>query len=113
MGCCSRTWKSVRIRSASRAGSLRPTRGAAQAGDPIASVLSDPRKRALAAQILGQAFVTAVAFVRENKEAVERIADLVIERQELYGDELMRLLNTQGFHRPDIDWAKEETWPRM
>ena len=92
---------------------MNRTRGAAQQGDPIASVLSDPRKRTLAAQILGQAFVTAVAFVRENKDAVERIADLVIERQELYGDELMRLLNTQGLRRPDIDWAKEDTWPLM
>ncbi len=81
--------------------------------DPIASVLNDPHKRALAAQILGQAYVTAENFVAANKDAVERIADLVIEKQELYGDELMQLLEQQHLRRPEIDWTKEETWPRM
>jgi ATP-dependent Zn protease len=92
---------------------MNRTRGGADHGDPIASVLGDPRKRALAAQILGQAFLTAVAFVRENKAAVERIADVVIERQELYGDDLMRLLDSQALRKPEIDWTKEQTWPQM
>ncbi len=92
---------------------MNRTRGAAQQGDPIASVLSDPRKRALAAQILGQSFLTAVAFVRENRAAVERVADIVIERQELYGDELVRLLDAQGLRKPEIDWMEEQAWPQM
>jgi ATP-dependent Zn protease len=81
--------------------------------NPIGSVLGDHHKRAYAAQILGQAYVTAENFIAANKEAVERIANAVIEKQELYGDELMRLLDAQGLKRPEIDWTKEETWPRM
>jgi cell division protease FtsH len=93
---------------------MNRTRGSADfGGDPVASVLQDPAKRALAAQILGQAYVTAENFILANKDAVERIADVVIERQELYGDELMRLLDAQKLTRPVIEWTKDETWPQM
>ena len=93
---------------------MNRTRGSADFhADPIASVLQDPAKRAMAAQILGQAYVTAENFIAANKEAVERIADAVVDKQELYGDELIRLLNSQTLRRPEIDWSKEETWPRM
>jgi ATP-dependent Zn protease len=81
--------------------------------DPIASVLNDRFKRAHAAQILGQAYVTAENFIAANKDGVERIAAEVIAKQELYGDELMQLLTAQHLQQPEIDWAKEETWPRM
>ena len=80
-------------------------------GDPIASVLQDPYKRALAAQLLGQAFVTAWNFARENKEAIERVADALLEKKELYGDELNDLLATQQLRKPEIDWTSEEAWP--
>jgi cell division protease FtsH len=93
---------------------MNRTRGSADfGGDPIASVLQDRDKRSLAAQILGQAYVTAENFIVANKDAVERIADAVIEKQELYGDDLMRLLDAQHLTRPEIDWTKEETWPQM
>ena len=54
-----------------------------------------------------------MAFVRENRAAVERVADTVIARQELYGDELVRLLDAQGLRKPEIDWMEEQTWPQM
>jgi ATP-dependent Zn protease len=93
---------------------MNRTRGSADfGGDPIASVLQDREKHALAAQILGQAFATAQNFMIANKESVEKIADAVIERQELYGDELVRLLDQQDLRRPEIDWTKEESWPQM
>src|SRR6266404_4678725 len=58
---------------------MNRTRGSADfGGDPIASILQDRAKRAYAAQILGQAFVTAQNFVAANKPAVEKIADAVI-----------------------------------
>jgi ATP-dependent Zn protease len=82
-------------------------------GDPIASVLGDPFKRKNAAQILGQAFSIAYNFVRENREAVERVANEVIEKKEIYGNELVALLDKQGLTKPEIDWAKEESWPRI
>jgi ATP-dependent Zn protease len=86
---------------------------AAFAPDPVASVLGDPFKRRYAAQILGQAYVTAENFIAANKDAVERIAEAVIEKGELYGDELVHLLDQQNLRKPEIDWSKEETWPRI
>jgi cell division protease FtsH len=92
---------------------MNRTRGMSFQQDPIASILQDQYKRRAAATILGQAFVTAHQFVAENKEAVERIANAVIEKQELYGDDLNRLLDSAALKKPEIDWTKEEIWPRM
>jgi cell division protease FtsH len=93
---------------------MNRTRGSADFhGDPIASVLNDPSKREHAAQILGQAYVTAENFVRANQEPIERVAATIIDRRELYGDELIRLLDAQHFVKPEIDYAKEETWPKI
>jgi ATP-dependent Zn protease len=93
---------------------MNRTRGSADfQGDPIASVLRDPYKAKLAAQFLGQAFVVAYAFIKANKEAVEKIADTVLQKQEIYGDELNRLLDSVRLQRPEIDFTKEETWPQI
>jgi hypothetical protein len=37
----------------------------------------------------------------------------VIEKGELYGDDLVGLLERQNLQKPEIDWLKEETWPRI
>jgi cell division protease FtsH len=87
--------------------------GSALNASPVASVLQDRFKRAYAAQILGQAYATAEYFIKTNKDAVERIAEAVIEKGELYGDELVRLLDAQHLVKPEIDWTKEEVWPRI
>jgi ATP-dependent Zn protease len=93
---------------------MNRTRGSADFhADPVASVLQDPFKRAVAAQIIGQAFLTAREFVALNKGAVEKIANAVIEKEELYGDDLNRLLDSVALKKPDIDWTKEEIWPQM
>ena len=68
-------------------------------------------KNAYAAQILGEAFTTAYNAIRVNKDAVDFIADTVLEKQEIFGDELMHLLNSQNLIKPDIDWTAEESWP--
>jgi cell division protease FtsH len=93
---------------------MNRTRGSADFhADPIASILQDPQKRAAAAQLMGQAFVMAHNLIRQNRDAVERIAEAVMDKKEIFGDDLVRLLNTAGLQKPDIDWTKEETWPRM
>jgi ATP-dependent Zn protease len=93
---------------------MNRTRGSADFhADPIASVLRDPYKVALAAQFLGQAFATAYAFVLHNKDKVEKIASEVEDRKEIFGDDLNRLLDSAKLVKPEIDWTKEETWPRM
>jgi ATP-dependent Zn protease len=81
--------------------------------NPIGGVLSDRDKRALAAQILGQAYVSAYNLIVANKDAVGKIADELVERREVFGDELVAILEGVGLQRPVLDLSKEETWPRM
>ncbi|MBI4172358.1 MAG: AAA family ATPase [Actinobacteria bacterium] len=81
--------------------------------NPIASVLGDRDKRSMAAQILGQAYVAAYNLVEHNREAVERIADVLAERKELFGDELIELLEAQQLELPDVDYREERAWPTM
>ncbi len=93
---------------------MNRTRGSADFhGDPIAAVLGDPTKRTLAAQILGQAYVIAYNFVAANRDAVERVASRLMSEREIYGDELLELLDAQKLVKPQIDYTKEESWPRM
>ena len=68
--------------------------------NPIGAVLGDPDKSAAAAQILGQAYVTAYALMATNREAVEQIADELIERKEMHGDEVGDLLDSVGLSAP-------------
>jgi hypothetical protein len=93
---------------------MNRTRGSADFhADPIAAILRDPFKHAVAAQILGQAYVMAVNLVAANKDAVDAIASHLADKRELYGDELVELLDAQQLVKPELDYTKEETWPRM
>ncbi len=87
--------------------------GSAFTGDPVASILGDRDKRRAAAQILGQAYVTAYALIASNREQVERIADTLIERKEMHGDEVVDLLNAVGLQRPEVDLMDDRTWPKV
>jgi ATP-dependent Zn protease len=81
--------------------------------DPISSVLSDREKHRAAAQILGQAYVTAYALMAGNREPLERIADTLVERKEMHGDEVVDLLSSVGLKRPEIDLMDDRTWPTV
>ena len=81
--------------------------------DSIAAVLGDPTKKRFAAQIIGQAYVNAYQLVAQNKDAIEKFADTLVVRRELYGDELIELLNSVGLKEPVVDLEKEETWPTL
>jgi hypothetical protein len=81
--------------------------------NPIAGVLNDRDKRDLAAQILGQSYVSAYNLIRHNKDAVEKIADALVERREVFGDELLAILDGVGLKKPELDLAQEDTWPKM
>jgi ATP-dependent Zn protease len=83
------------------------------AHDPVASVLSDRDKRRTAAQILGQAYVTAHNLVLHNRKGIEHIADQVVARREIYGDELLELLNESKLKAPRIDLMEEAAWPTL
>jgi len=81
--------------------------------DPIASVLNDPTKRSNAAQLIGRAYVVAENFIRLNKDKVENVAEVLIQKGEIYGDELIALLDAQHFQKPTIDFTKAEAWPAI
>jgi cell division protease FtsH len=91
----------------------RASGGSAMDSNPVRAVLSDPAKRKAAAQILGQAYLTAVCCVRANREAVARVADALVARKELYGDEVVELLEAAGPLPPTIDILDEEIWPKV
>jgi ATP-dependent Zn protease len=81
--------------------------------DPLAGVLGDRDKRALAAQLLGQAYVSAHALISANKQAVEHIADALIERKELFGDELVEILESAKLKIPKADLTEAKAWPAV
>jgi ATP-dependent Zn protease len=81
--------------------------------DAIAAVLGDPSKRAFAAQIIGQAYVNAYNLILQNKDSVEHIAEVLVERKELYGDELVQLLDSVELKEPKINLSKEAAWPTL
>ncbi len=87
--------------------------GGAFDADPIAGVLRDPAKSALAAQLLGQAYMRAHHLVAANRDAVEHIADVLVERREMHGDEVLELLESANLKVPEIDLTKDESWPTL
>jgi cell division protease FtsH len=85
----------------------------AMTSDPIAAVLSDPAKQAAAAQILGQAYLTAVCCMRHNRESVAGVADALVQSRELYGDEVIDLLEAAQPEAPTIDVSDRSIWPKV
>jgi cell division protease FtsH len=80
---------------------------------PVGTVLGDPLKRRHAAVILGQAYVTAYNLIRTNQEKVEQIAEVLIERREMHGDEVLELLERARLDEPEIDLLDENAWPKV
>jgi cell division protease FtsH len=81
--------------------------------NPIASVLADRGKRTIACQLVGQAYVAAHNLVTHNREAVEHIANVLDARRELFGDELLNLLDESKITIPEVDLSEESSWPTM
>jgi cell division protease FtsH len=79
--------------------------------DPIGGTLNDRDKRRGVAALLGQAYVTAYVTIAANKDRVERIAEELIQRREMHGDEVVELLDSVGLTRPQVDLLDERTWP--
>ena len=65
------------------------------------------------AQLLGQAYLTAHVLILHNRDKVERVADVLIERRELHGDEVVAVLDQVGLRKPDIDLMDDATWPKL
>jgi ATP-dependent Zn protease len=92
---------------------MNRARGMREQGDAIAAILGDPAKKAAAAQILGQAYITAYCLIQYNREAVARIAETLIQRRELHGNEVVEVLDAAELKAPTIDVNDEQTWPAL
>jgi ATP-dependent Zn protease len=83
------------------------------AADPISSVLGDREQRQMVAELLGQAYVAAYNLISHNRAGVERVADALVQRRELHGDEILELLNQAELQVPEVDMTKDEAWPKL
>ena len=93
---------------------MNRTRGSADFhSDPIASVLGDPYKRTLAAQILGQAYVIAYNFVAANGRRSSAWPTSSSRSARSSATSSLDLLDSQGLTAPELDYTKDETWPKM
>jgi len=82
-------------------------------GDPLAGVLGDPTKRAMASQLLGHAYVAAHQLIEHNRDGVAKVADTLVERRELHGDEILKLLESVNLEIPTADPLEDESWPKL
>ncbi len=76
-------------------------------------MLGDRDKRAIVGQLVGQAYVAAHNLIVANRDAVEHIADVLAARRELFGDELLNLLDESKITIPEVDLSEETSWPTM
>jgi hypothetical protein len=81
--------------------------------NPYSATLGDRDKRRLVAGLLGQSFVVAWNTVRLNREGTERVAERLIAAGELYGDDVIGLLDSARLRRPEIDVTDEASWPAI
>ena len=97
----------------------RPADHEPRGGDDASQATRSPRscripaKREAAAQILGQAYITAVCLVRHNREQVAQIAEVLVQRKELHGDEVVDVLDAAQLEPPVIDVNDESIWPKL
>jgi ATP-dependent Zn protease len=92
---------------------LNRSRGMRESGDAVATILMDPFKRRAAARIVGQAYITAVCLIRHNRDQVAYIADVLVKRKEIFGDEVIELLQQAELEPPTIDITDETIWPKL
>ena len=82
--------------------------------DSIAPCSATRPSARLAAQIIGQAYVNAYNLDPPEQGRPSRRSPTRSSRgEELYGDELVDLLNSVGLKEPTIDLSKEEAWPTL
>ena len=86
---------------------------AATVSDTFGSVLSSRDKRPIVAELLGSAYYVAYNTMMQNKAAVEKVADVLVERKEIHGDEVIELLDRVNLKPAKIDYLEESTWPRL
>ncbi|MFL5926051.1 MAG: AAA family ATPase, partial [Gaiellaceae bacterium] len=82
-------------------------------GSAESAVLHDASQRQMVEQMLGQAYLAAHHLMEANRESVEHVANALVEKRELYGDEVLRLLEAQSLTLPEVDLTRDDAWPRL
>ncbi len=82
-------------------------------GDPVSGVLGDGDKRRLVAQLIGQAYVAAYHVALHNRDKLDQVADVLVEKRELYGDDVVALLDRVELERPTVDLTEDAEWPKL
>jgi ATP-dependent Zn protease len=85
----------------------------ATVGEFFAPVLNSRDKRPIVAELLGYAYYVAYNTMCQNKDAVEKVATVLIDRKEIHGDDVVDLLNGVNLQPAKIDYLEERTWPRL
>ncbi|HEY9289591.1 MAG TPA: AAA family ATPase [Candidatus Dormibacteraeota bacterium] len=75
--------------------------------NPVAAILQQRDKARDVAQILGSAYVDCWRLMIKNKEAIDRLAHVLIEKKELVGREIDELLDTVHLVGPEA----ADAWP--
>ncbi|MDX6617637.1 MAG: cell division protease FtsH [Gaiellales bacterium] len=81
--------------------------------DHYAGALRGPDKRQMAARLVGHAYLVTYKFAEQNRDAISRVADELVERRELNGDEITELMNSLHMKPAVVDYLEERTWPRL
>jgi hypothetical protein len=95
-----------------RIGALLAQR-AAVAGEGGGMGGGDRSKSRMSNRILGMAFLLDYHLVKHNKDKVEHIAKVLAEKKEIFGQELVDLLDGAQIEIPHIDLLDEASWPTL
>ena len=76
-------------------------------------MLNSRDKRPIVAELLGYSYYVAYNTMMQNKDAVEKVANVLVERKEIHGDDVVDLLNSVNLKPAKIDYLEERTWPRL
>lgn len=87
--------------------SLAPATEALGQGNVIASIVRSRDKAQDVAQVLGSAYVDVWRLMTKNRDAIDQIAKVLVEKQELVGNEVDDLLKSVEIVGP----AGTEGWP--
>jgi hypothetical protein len=55
--------------------------------------------------------VTAWNAIKHNEIGVRKVAEALVRAEELYGDDVVRLLTSASLEVPEIDYESEASWP--
>ena len=84
-----------------------------RASADVGQVFRNPAKSKTVAQLLGQSYFIAYQTMAQNKPAIDYVANTLVERKEMYGDEVVDCLDRAGIKKPEINYLDPAAWPKI